>query len=97
MRCPIYSINKNGLINGSFLVLPGMDLFSHTFQICCPANSVIDAKNQCLIHYLHVIDTGKLFNVLKLIPNVPGLIMAYLQKIFFCLIRIIEQAGQLFY
>ena len=78
MGCPIYSINKNGWVNGGFLVLPGMDLFNHAFQICCPVNSVLDAKNQCLAHYLHVIDTDKLFNVLKLIPYVPGLIMTYL-------------------
>ena len=93
MGCPIYRINNNGRINGCFLVLPGMDLFHHAFQICCPVNSVFDAKNHRLAHYLYVIDPDKFFNVLKLIPYVPGLIMTYLQKIFSCLIRIIEPTG----
>lgn len=97
MSCAVYSINNNGRFNLSLLVMSCLDFFHHTFQICCPVNFVFDAKNHCLTHNLHIIDPCKLFNVLKLIPYVPGLIMTYLQKIFSCLIRIIEPAGQLFY
>lgn len=93
MSCAIYRINNNWRINCCFLVPPGMDLFNHAFHICCPVNSVLGAKDHRLTHYLYVIDPGKFFNVLKLIPYIPWFIMPYLKKVFFSLIRIGELRG----
>lgn len=93
MGCPVYCIYDYGLGNCCFMGALLVDLFCHAFQVCRPVYPVFYAKIHGLVHYLHIKDPCKFFNVLKLIPYVPGLIMAYLKEIFLSLIRISELAG----
>ena len=93
MSGPVYCIYDYRRGNYFIPCNPGVYLFCHTSHICCLVDLVFDTKIHCLIHYFYIKYPCEFFNMLKLIPYVTGLIMAYLKEIFFNLIRIGEQAG----
>ena len=75
----INCINYNRLSNGCFLAVLGMDLSCHAFHIRCLINLVFYAKIHGPVHNLVTVDPYEFFNVMELIPDVPGFIITDLQ------------------
>lgn len=89
----INCINYNRLSNGCSLAVLGMDLFCHAFQVRCLVNLVLYAKIHGPVHNLGTVDPCEFFNVMELIPDVPGFIITDFHQITFYLTSIRELSG----
>ena len=95
MCCLVYCFYLDRLRDRNFLGSLGKDYFNNVSQIRCPIDLVYDAKTHGLVHCVHIINTGEFLNMLKLVPDVPGVFFTYLKKIFHRLVRIGKFSGQL--